>query len=233
MKKAAPLALLLASLSVAACEDPSNVGVGLVGEGGGEPVVERVELAEFEDVEGTDVTGGTQLVLAGRVNDPLLGTLSATGHLDFDAVGGADVAGFRDTTLASATLQLVPNYAYGDTTTEVTLQLSSVPDEFNAAGATADTTLPAGEPIATFRFAPTDTLVSVPLPEAWIAANDTTLRSTRATSIFHGFQIAPAPGSASEPWWASTGARAASKPSPAPTPCSSARATAASRASPA
>ena len=197
MKNALPFALLGATLLLTACEDPSNVGVGLIGEEGGEPVVERVDLAAFDSTGGRDVTGNTALVLAGRVDDPLLGTLAATGYLDFSAVGAEDLAGFRDTTLASATLQLVPDYVYGDTTGTVTLELRSVAEEVGnaeAASASADTTLPAGELITSFSFPLTDTLVSVPLPAAWVAAKDTTLRSERATSVFHGFQIAPAPG---------------------------------------
>ena len=185
-------ALLL--FTCTACEDPSNVGVGLVGEGG-EPVLETIDVTEFDTTAERDVTGNTQRLLAGTVADPLLGTITATGFLDVLTTAGDDVTGFRDSALVSATLQLVPDYVYGDTTREVTLTLFDVPEEVNATSAFADTTLAAGAAITTFSFLPTDTLVTIPLPGTWIAANDTTLRSTSLTSVFHGFQLAAAPGS--------------------------------------
>ena len=181
-------------LVCAACEDPSNVGVGLVGEGG-EPVLERADAVRLDTTAKRDVTGNTQRLLAGTVADPLLGTIAAEGFLDVLTISGDDVAGFRDTMLTSATLQLVPDYVYGDTTQEVAFTLFSIPEEFNATSAFADTTITAGEAITTFRFLPTDSLVTVPLPETWIAEYDTTLRSTSLTSVFHGFKLAAAPGS--------------------------------------
>lgn len=195
MKPVPLFALAGALLLLTACEDPSNVGLGLVGEGGGEPVVQRVDVSPFEAVAAArDVTGNRQRLLAGRVADPLLGTISATGYFDFTALDGDDVGGFRDTTLVSATLQLTPDYVYGDTTSPVTFTLRSVPEELDAADAPADTTLPEGDVITSFSFVPTDSLVSVPLPASWIAENDTTLRSEQVTSVFHGFELAPASG---------------------------------------
>ena len=183
-------------LTCAACEDPSNVGLGLIGEGG-EPVLERVDATRLDTTARRDVTGNTQRLLAGTVADPLLGTITAEGFLDVLNVSGDNVASFRDTMLTSATLQLVPDYVYGDTTREVTLTLFEMPEEFNATSAFGDTTLTAGEAITTFSFRPTDSLVTVPLPETWIAENDTTLRSTSVASGFHGFKLASVPGSGS------------------------------------
>ncbi|MGI9174717.1 MAG: hypothetical protein ACR2GR_05315 [Rhodothermales bacterium] len=181
-------------LTCAACEDPSNVGVGLVGEGG-EPVLERVDATRLDTTAKRDVTGNTQRLLAGTVADPLLGTITAEGFLDLLNVSGEDLPGFRDTLLTSATLRLVPDYVYGDTTREVTLTLFGMPEEFNATSAFADTTLLAGEAITTFSFLPTDSLVTVSLPETWLAENDTTLRSTSVADVLHGFKLAAAPGS--------------------------------------
>ena len=178
----------------AACEDPSNVGVGLIGEGG-EPVLERVDAARLDTTAKRDVTGNTQRLLAGTVADPLLGTITAEGFLDMLNVSGDNITSFRDTMVTSATLRLVPDYAYGDTTRQVALTLFSMPEEFDATSALADTTLMAGVAITTFSFLPTDSLVTVPLPETWIAENDTTLRSTSVASGFHGFKLAAVPGS--------------------------------------
>ena len=43
--------------------------------------------------------------------------------------------------------------------------------------------------IVSFDVTPGDTLIEVALPEAWIAANDTTLRSDDVSNLFHGFRF--------------------------------------------
>jgi hypothetical protein len=53
-----------------------------------------------------------------------------------------------------------------------------------------------GPVLTEFTFHPSDTLVIVPLPEDWVAANDALLRSTTFSADFHGFQIEPLEGNA-------------------------------------
>lgn len=178
-------------LTLTACEDPSNVGLGLIGEQGGNAEVEVVTPSTFESTPAEDLTGNTVRVLAGTVNDPLLATISATGYLDI---------GSRSTTISDpiteASLRLVPDYLYGDTTAIFTLTLREMPEEWEATGRNADTTLVAGAELAQVTFAASDTLVVVDLPQAWVEANDAFLRDTTFFAEVHGFQLDVSGGNA-------------------------------------
>jgi len=174
-----------ALLPLTACDDPaSDVGIGLV-EAGAEPVVRTLAASTFEEMIFADITGGTERMLSGRVNDPLIGTIDAIGYLDFASM--FDVA---DTSpITSVTLNLTRNYVYGDTTMPVTLDVYDLADEWNALGAPADTSLTLGEQVTSITFMPLDTLVSIPLPSEWIEANETTLRSSTFSESFHGLAL--------------------------------------------
>lgn len=166
------------------CEDPSSVGVELVDEQG-DPILEVLHPTEFGPEERADVTGQRARLLAGTVEDPLLGTIRATGYLDFlsrfDSTSTATVTG--------VTLTLRPDYVFGDTLTPLTFSLYDLVEDWNASGTRADTVLPLGALVTTFEVMPTDSLVQVPLPEAWVQANDATLRSTDFDELFHGFAL--------------------------------------------
>jgi len=181
------LLLLLAT----GCDDPSAVGIGLIGEAD-LPVTVRLPADSVLTASQKDRTGNTARVLAGRVADPLVGTLSATGYVDFVRSGTARV----DTTIVGVRLELPRDYVYGDTLGSVTLALHDMTEDWPYAGVGTDTTLRAGPLVRTFTFAPTDTLVQVDLPPEWIAAHDTTLRSNTFSTSFHGFQLAPGEGNA-------------------------------------
>ncbi len=75
--------LVVSLLLFTACEDPSNVGLGLVGNDGGEPIVEQLpfETIEMVDLEGIEDNTGQHLV--GQVDVPLMGQISATAYIDF------------------------------------------------------------------------------------------------------------------------------------------------------
>lgn len=179
------LALLLLC-ALAACDDPSNVGLGLVGDEGGAPETAALPIGALTVADDTlsDVTGGAPRVLAGAVLDPLAGRIEARGTLDFAAGSPGDRA-----EVSAATLELTPNYVYGDTLAPVRLRLRGVPEEFTPSGLTADTTLEAGAPIREFTFQPTDTLVTVDLPPEWVRENSAVLLDTAFTSDFHGFRF--------------------------------------------
>ncbi|BBM70005.1 DUF4270 domain-containing protein [Rhodothermus marinus] len=181
------LLLLLAT----GCDDPSAVGIGLIGEEG-LPVTVRLPADSVLVASQKDRTGNTSRVLAGRVADPLTGTLAATGYVDFVMSGTARV----DTTIVGVRLELPGDYVYGDTLGSVTLALHDMTEDWPYAGVGSDTTLSAGPPVRTFTFAPTDTLVQVDLPAEWIAAHDTTFQSNTFSTSFHGFQLAPGEGNA-------------------------------------
>ena len=185
------LPLLAALLVLTACDDPSNVGIDLVEEGGDEPVVRVLTPSMVEEEPIQDITGAVPRILAGQVNDPMLGAITATGYLDFQRV---DTVNAEDIT--SATLRLVRDYVYGDTLAPLTLTVRDLIETWDALGARADTTLPLGPSVTTFTFGPTDSLVTVDLPETWVRDNDTTLVSFDFGDVFHGFALEAMAGEA-------------------------------------
>lgn len=181
--------VLLFGLS--ACEDASTVGVDLIGEQG-EPSVTRLTTSRFEAVPLKDVTGGSGRVLAGTADDPLLGLLDATGYMDFTGPFGTP----DDSTLVAVNVLLQPNYVYGDTAATLTLTLQEILEDWAEASALSDTTLPFESTVLVEQeFLPTDTLVSVPLPESWIARYEENIHGATFTDAFHGFALrTAAPG---------------------------------------
>ncbi len=180
-------------LVLAACEDPSSVGLDLVGADNTQPTVTVVRPGDMSNEEVRDFTGTSSVIpraLAGQVDDPLLGTTSATGYVDFIAPS-AIPEGFRDGQVTEASLQLVLDYVYGDTTAPVTLALYDVLEAWDATTFLADTTLAAApDPITEFEVHARDSLITVALPDAWISENDARLRATTFNDDFHGFKLA-------------------------------------------
>ena len=198
------LAALLAPLALAACNNNSPVGLDLVGDGGGVPgqialpvrsttaATERDLTAGFLD--GDTIRIGAKRSLVGRVADPRLGTFEATGLVDFRPPVAASIAStvdsFRADRVTKATFVLRRDrYVTGDTSATLRLVLRPLLAELPISGGSADTTYSLGAPLATFSLAPRDTSVTVQLPAAWVAANDTTLRSTGFATSFKGFAI--------------------------------------------
>lgn len=182
-------------LLLTACEDPSNVGLGLVGEEVDAPDIIMVTPSRFDTVATSDVTGNVSRVLAGRVEDALAGTVEATGYVDFLSTTSASDA-FREGPVTAATLLLQPDYVYGDSLATLTLMLRNLVTEWDAQDATADTTLEAAGEVTTATFRPVDSLVTVPLPAAWVEARDTTLRGTTFGTSFPGFELTATGGNA-------------------------------------
>ncbi len=194
---------LLAPLFLAACTNDTPVGLDLVGDEGGAPgqtvVPARSTTAAAQPdlmagvLEGDTTRIGARRALVGRVTDPVLGTFETTALVDFFAgvaVASATVDSFRADRVRAATFVIRRDrYVTGDTTATVRLVLRPLVAEIPAFGGSTDTTYATGAPIATFAFAPTDTTVRVVLPASWVAANDTTLRSTAFVTSFKGFAI--------------------------------------------
>lgn len=178
-------------LVTSACEDPSNVGVGLVGSED-EPHVVELHPTAFDTVAADDVTGNTVRVLSGQVDDPLFGAITASGFIDFTRAA----TGTIDAPVATAEIRLHRDYVYGDTTSELTFTLYDMPSEWDASGASADTTLPSGSTVETFTVSATDTLVVLPLPSDWITQHEATLREENFGSNFHGFHLEATAGNA-------------------------------------
>jgi len=183
--------LFLAGLT--ACERPGNVGLDVLEEDLEPP--EQITLpATLTTTSYRDVTGQQTPTLAGRVIDPLAGTIEATGYFDVALPFG--VSGFPQDTVTRAELYLVPAYVYGDTTTALALNVHEITDDWAPEGASADTTLATGPAITTFSFQPTDSSLTVSFPETWVQERDTTLRSAQFNDLFHGFALSYASGNA-------------------------------------
>lgn len=189
--------LFLFLLPLAACEDPSNVGLGLLEGEGGAPVVVTVSPSSLVNTPVPDITGnnpGPQRALAGRVEDPILGTFSATAYVDFQTPA-LITDGFRNGPVTSASLILARDYRYGDTTSTVRLALHDMPEEWEAANARADSVLPfEAATILEAALAPEDATTRIDLPETWLSAHDTELRSETFPTDFHGFALTPVDG---------------------------------------
>jgi hypothetical protein len=186
-------------LLLAACEDPSGVGLTVLDPTASDPraltlPVDSAAFTDSEELTGAFLTDpGFQDFrgLAGRVEDPVFGTTTAFGY--FDVLPPQTVSeDFRGRPVEEATLRLRRTYAYGDTMSTTRLDVRQVAEEWTAVGAVADTLFPVQDEIITsFDIAPGDSLIEIDLPESWIAANDTTLRSEDFSTIFHGFRLDP------------------------------------------
>jgi len=191
--------------ALAACgDDPSGVGVGVTPDGfeGGTPQVVNLVPATFELEPLNDVTGNSARILTGRVDDPALGEVEATGYLDV-SLPATLPDGYTEGTVSAAELVLVPegsnsnvsvtSYVYGDTTTAMTLDIYDMPEEWEAT--TADNKPAAGTLITTSApFMPGDT-IRIDLPTTWSgfsSLNDT----TDFAESFHGFQLRAQSGNA-------------------------------------
>jgi hypothetical protein len=190
--RALPFAVVLFAFFLAACEDPSGVGIGLIDDPADAPFVRHVQPAVTPAYRSV-VTGNAPRILAGTVDDPLFGQIEAIGHLGFGAGAGVTEA-FREGPTTGAVLQLAPEFRYGDTLSTVTYALHDILDQWSGSGARIDTTLATGPEILRFTMTSADTLIQLDLPSSWVAAHDTTLRSEHFTDVFPGFAIKPVDG---------------------------------------
>ncbi len=195
--------LLPALLLLAACEDPSNVGLGLIGESGGEPDVISVPVQTFEPAPLRDITGGAILLnqsnptprfLAGVVDDPLVGTTTATGYIDFGSVSGISDE-FRAGPVTAVDILLRSDYVYGDTTSTVELEIHDIPGTWDAR-APVDTTIATGGVVTIASVPANQRDVEISMPQSWIDANSEPLRSTSFTTDFQGIALSGVGGNA-------------------------------------
>lgn len=193
-------------LSLAACSDPTSVGSGVGPDSlsGGDPTTEEIVPSTLETHTTPARTGYNVPAtvpsdqrrewrfLSGSVDDPLAGTVEANGYVDFlgsaarpDAVREASVDSLN------AELRLVPTYLHGDTTSTLAVDLFDVSVEAEMDRAPADTSfLSEAQAIDSYSISPTDSLVTLPLPRAWIQEHQAALQDTSAfEDSFHGFEI--------------------------------------------
>lgn len=196
-------------LSISGCDDSSTVGLGVGPDSlqGGAPVT----LDVFPSLDTTTVAPQTGLALrpgvgvgrdqwrflVGRVDDPVGGTIEADGS--FDLLGRRFLSApllEADADSLEAKLRLLPNYVHGDTAAQVDVRVFELSEEAEMDGATADTTFPAANEVTTASISPTDSLITVDLPQSWISDNLSALRDTSDggagfEEAFHGFKLVP------------------------------------------
>lgn len=195
--------LLTLTLVLAACDDPSGVGLTVLDIDDIDPRARDVAASEVDAERIPRNTGFTRSsqnviegrILAGEVDDPVFGRVRASGYVDLLAPGSA-VPAFAQTPIERAVLELRPNYVYGDTTATVTYDLFQVTNSWVATLVASDSTLAVTSetPIRSISVAPADTLVRIELPQSWVAANDSLIRAPGFEQNFHGFELRPQAG---------------------------------------
>lgn len=167
--------------SLAGCDDSSTVGLGVGSDSlsGGEPETVNAFPSVFEAESDTDApitssvtsTNSGYRFLSGSVTDPVVGTITTRGHIDF----GQPATASSVASILSVDLILEPEYRYGSTTDQQTITVHDAVDEI-ISGLPSDTTaLGVGAEITSASFTSSDTLVTVPLPDTWVTTNGPTL----------------------------------------------------------
>ena len=190
-----------ALLFVSACEDPSSVG--LVDDAGGNAIVDELPISNFQSTPTSGVNSGTDRILLGQVNDPVLGEIAATGFLDFtlsntpsDEYLEAEV----DSLILTLTLDTL--YTYGNPDEAITFDVFEVMSEFDVV--TEREELPEQDMVRLFEISvtPGTRTVSVPFPDDWVQQNNQLLRpeipevfsENAFNSDFHGLKFVPTSG---------------------------------------
>lgn len=217
MKPPARLAVALLCgavlLSVVSCSDPASVGTGLGPDSlsGGDPEIRNIVPSTLDTARVAPLTGfaGSPLgqdrswrFLTGQVDDPLAGPIEADGYIDF--FGGENRPSTFQDLPASAfnvELRLRRSYLHGDTTSTLALQLYDLEGNADMARAPADTTFAAETaPVRpeTYSVAPTDTVVALSLPDAWVEEHIATLKDSARfdDGSFDGFRLTTTSGDA-------------------------------------
>jgi hypothetical protein len=195
------IAVLFAGLSSSGCDSsPGNVGSGLLDPQAGEPLSVSVETTVFETQDSPDITGGSftegsSRALFGTVVDPAIGTIDASGHIDFFPTQAVSDE-FLNNPISLAEITMLIDYVYGDTLGMFTLQLLDITDNWNSVGVPADTSLSIGNPVMDMEIEANTQVLRFNLPDEWIQANDAILRSENFSELFHGFQLRSLAGNA-------------------------------------
>ncbi len=190
------LALSGAFIFLAACQDPSGVGLDVIGEEAADPNVsvvstDMVSLADQDNLTGGFASGLSPVqsrVLVGAATDPLLGDVSAFAYVDF--VPPSSIPdGFLERVIVSASLRLVRDYVYGDSTAMVPIQLHQMDMAWLPIGAPSDSTFEAGAILVEQTVLAQDSVVALTLPNSWVTQFNEILRSDSVASAIDGFQV--------------------------------------------
>ncbi len=200
-------------LAVVSCSDPASVGTGLGPDSlsGGDPETQNIVPSSLDTARVSPLTGfaGSPLgqdrswrFLVGQVDDPLAGPTEANGYIDFFGSENRPST-FQDLPASAfnVELRLRRSYLHGDTTSTLALQLYDLDGNADMARAPADTTFAAETaPVRpeTYSVAPTDTLVTLSLPDAWVEEHIATLKDSARfdDGSFDGFRLTTTSGDA-------------------------------------
>lgn len=206
-------------LLLPACDDASNVGLGVGPDSLRGGVAKQVTVAPALDTTRQPPLTGLQFqpeqqtwrFLVGRVDDPLSGTIEADAYLDvLGRISFPDEIFSAESSELAAELRFTTSYLHGDSTSTVDVRLRDLTEEAVMHQARADTTFPAeSEIITTATVTPTDSLVTLDLPQSWISEQLSTLRDTSDQGgafqeAFHGFKLEATGGNAVVGFAAST-----------------------------
>ncbi|MBT8399825.1 MAG: DUF4270 domain-containing protein [Rhodothermia bacterium] len=187
--------LLSAGFLALGCDDPSPLSADLVDTSSGAPETVIFALGALPTTFAADITGNARRSLVGQVDDPVAGRISAAAAMDFASpVALSD--DFEAGPVTVAELRLQRSYQYGDTTSTVQVAVRSIDEDWDASGSTSSDEVPSGSVVTTGAIVGSDTLLTIPLPDAWIEENSSLLRSTDFVSEFKGFYIDAVGGNA-------------------------------------
>jgi hypothetical protein len=193
-------------LSVVSCSDPASVGTGLGPDSlsGGDPDTRNVVPSRLDTARVPPLTGfvasplnqdRSWRFLTGTVDDPLAGPIEAAGYVDFLGTESRPST-FQDLPASAFDVQLRLRRAYlhGDTTSTLSMQLYDLAGDADMARAPADTTFAAeATPVRpeAYSVSPTDTLVSLSLPDEWVEEHIATLKDSARfdDGSFDGFRL--------------------------------------------
>jgi len=191
---------------LASCSDPTDAGLGVGPDSlrGGEPQLETVFPDPITVEASPPVTGfanqeggfgaNTWRFLVGAVSD--YGRIEADGYFDVSGRGTwPDLLLTATADSVQAEIRLETEYVHGDTVSNVPIQVAGLTAEADMEGAPSDTIFEAGSVIGTDNsHAPTDSLVTISLPQSWVSDNLALLRDTtddgeNFEANFHGFRL--------------------------------------------
>lgn len=196
----------VALLSLSACSDSTDVGLGVGPDSlsGGQPVTFNV-APTLDTTRTPPVTGENQRqtlretwrFLVGAVDDPLPGTgvVEADGYIDFGQTSSLPPAinSTDDADSLTAELRLTPSYLHGDSASAIAVEVYELTEEAEMDSARANDSFDADEtePVSVdmAQIAPTDSAVSIELRQSWIDENLSTLKDTSFEENFPGFKL--------------------------------------------
>ena len=204
-----------ALLSLSACSDSSDVGLGVGPPSdslqGGQPLTLDVSPSLADTARDVPITGENARqppnrdawrFLAGTVNDPASGpgVIEAEGYVDFAGRNSlpSAIASADDADSLTAELRLPTVYLHGIADGEISVEVYDLTEEATMDSARADASFEADEmnpaSVSTAQISPTDSLVTIELRQNWIRQNLTVLQDTSDDGLsfednFSGFKI--------------------------------------------